>query len=165
MGVTKDKDGYLELVGPHETEATRAAMLTMSGCALTVLGFWRLAQVKAQILATEYRIGQAMADVLAIAKGLSAWRTEGLPGLGDAVVVGAEAGGHEHVYTVTSSAPAYRASFDSIDGGQLDEYGAQFIRAHTRKLYDRQGKLWDTNDLGLTRVVLGWVDIEALKAA
>ncbi len=166
VGVTKDKDGYLELIGPHETEAMRAAMLTMSGCALVVRGLWRMAGVESAILDAPYRIGMAMADLVEIAKAAGAWRPyyNGFPGLGDAVLVGSESGGHEHVYTVTFEDAANANNLGSVDGGQVDEYGAQIIRARMRTVENKNGRLWDTNDLGLTRVVLGWVDVEALRA-
>ncbi len=162
VGVTHDRDGYLELVGPHESEAMRAAMLTMSGCALVVRGLWRMAGVRSPILDAPYLVGRAMSDVVEIAKGAGAWRTEELPGLGDAVVVGST--GHEHVFTVTGAPGPGETAVSSIDGGQRDEYGSQRIEARTRK-WERLagGGIQDTNDLGLVRLVLGWVDVEALQ--
>lgn len=171
-----DPEAYLDLVGPGEAPATRAAMLTMSGCALVAAGVLRRAGLRvedAPELAPPYRIGSAVSRLLAVARRCEAWRPmgpgAGLPCRGDIVVLMDP----EHVLVVVQEpvmlAPD-AASIVSIDGGQLDAQGRQVVARRERQWARAAWAAWwrtygrDERGAWVTerRAVLGWIDAEAL---
>jgi len=156
-----DPEAYLDLVGPGESAEVRRAMLTLSGCALVAAGVLRRAGLEAPELAPPYRIGSAVSRLVAVAKRCGAWRTQGLPQLGDVVLVREP----EHVFVVVeapSREGAASASLVAVDGGQIWE--AQQIvmqREHTWRL----SSTWRDVRPGLWRQVVGWIDVGALPIA
>lgn len=120
--INTEKVRYLNLVGPNETTAMRMSMLSMSGCALTMRGFWRLAGVQHRILDTPYIIGHAIADILEIARYYNAWihcepTLAQLPTPGDVVFIGGNGHGFEHVFMVVDTNPNDSLCFDIVQGG------------------------------------------------
>ena len=68
-----DPGPYLDLVGPDETDAMRSAMLTMSGCGLTVRGLWRRFGMSDPRLAAPYEPGSVMTTIRDMATEAGAW--------------------------------------------------------------------------------------------
>ncbi len=172
-GVTAGPDpaAYLNLVGPDETAEMRRAMLTMSGCALAVRGFWRLMGVSHPRLEAPYKPGHAVADVVAIARERGAWvdaKPCQWPLPGDVVLVGGDPatdGGVEHVFTVCEVDPD-AGTIHSIDGGQVVA-GHQAITGRSRRWEVRKERIWDrATDIATPRVraVKGWADLSKIGA-
>lgn len=163
-----DPEPYLDLVGPGESAAIRAAMLTMSGCALVAAGVLRRAGLDAPELAPPYRIGTAVSRLMSLAVHHAAWRSDRhmLPGPGDIVLVRAP----EHVFIVVepTQLDLRTASLVSVDGGQLDAQGRQVVRQRVRRW--TLGERWRDRArddgaaqlLGAERAVYGWIDVGAL---
>lgn len=112
------RERYLDLIAWGETERVRAALARCSGCALVVRGILRRIGFDDPELKARYRMGMAVADVVAIARRHGAW----LPGTtpivaGDIVLVGGVGlGGNEHVFVVVDNDGA---RVTSVDGGQV----------------------------------------------
>lgn len=146
-----DPDRYLGLIGPHETEAMRHSMSTMSGCGLIIRGMWRELGLDEDRLFGPYKIGQAITDLIRIARENDALRRKGeLPCAGDVVLVGGPpgCGGTEHVFTVIDAPPCFdergKARLVSVDGGQKDELGRQTIKRKERVWSLVNGSIWDS---------------------
>jgi hypothetical protein len=115
-----------------DSRAMREQMKRMSGCALCVRGWLRLAGLSDPILEAPYRVGRAVADVfrLGAAHGRILRGTAVEPG--DIVCVGGgkTLGGTEHVFVVLESDGRMCTS---VDGGQLVR-GRQGIRVVARPM-------------------------------
>lgn len=124
-----DPGPYLDLIGADESEAMRAAMLSMSGCGLTVRGLWRRYGLKDARLEAPYQPGQVIADLVAMAKEADAWHegASGLPELneGDVVYVSEP----DHVGTIVRAERPGDGSVHvtTVDGGSQDAAGRQLI--------------------------------------
>lgn len=174
-GLAAPHPRYVELLMPAaiETPANRAAarlaapysasghvVRPWSSCALFARALWRLAGSAHPILATPYRVGHAVSDVIEVATDAGAWHEPDepvQPDAGDVVLVGDP--GHEHVLVVTSVAPRFgegSADVESIDGGQ-GPYSCAIAR-RTRH-WPAWATAWrDVNDLGSDRPVRGWAE-------
>lgn len=127
-----DRTPYLDLIAPCPSDRADVTicrdLASMSGCALVVRGLWVRAGVKAARLLDPYRVGRAVADVVAVADAAGALRppsTEPRPG--DVVIIGTP----EHVLTVVS---VRGQTIVSVDGGQRDSLGKQTILRKERLL-------------------------------
>jgi hypothetical protein len=137
------RDRYLTLIAPHETEARAAEMATMSGCELVTLGIWR-EFIDHPLLARPYVGGKAGQNLLALAlrAGAATPFLNRWPEIGDALIVGGPAGGgSEHAWTSLSIStdpyadPGPRETHGGLDGGQIDDDGAQVIRLREHELH------------------------------
>lgn len=163
---------YTELIAPIEPPALQAAMLKMSGCALTVAGIWRMVGVEHSLLSNPYKVGQAIARLITIAKDNNAWELfskQARPGLGDSVLVGDNgAGGTEHIYTIVEVHPE-TDSFTTVDGGQRDGQGFQLILKKTRTWRSGRDVVFHGTDPGGATVggrrIVGWINVEKLKTS
>ena len=158
-GAIENRDAYLELIGPNESENMRRDMLQMNGCALTVRGLWRRVGVQHELLTRPYRIGMAVADVVQVAKDSDAWRTTGEPLVGDVFLID----NLEHVGTVVERPTP--SSVVSVDGGQRDGMGNQLVRRRSRVLTN--GVMFGNDGVndGVRRNLIGYVDCVALAQA
>jgi hypothetical protein len=177
VGISTDKDKYYELIAAGEDPAVQEEMGNLSGCALSVRGFWRLFGLRDPRIAGRYKPGMAVNWLVQIATERGGWFTPGdgrLPNPGDMVLVGgdkAKDGGVEHVYTVldVSCDPVV---IQSIDGGQVDTAGKQVIHKKQRMWDERDGAFWDVvtegTDPGATahggRRVQGWACVYTVMA-
>lgn len=166
-GVGVDREQYLQLVaGPGDTdEAIQKALCTMSGCALTVRGLWRLAGLDHPKLRNRYEIGHAMEDLQSIAREAGGWvqarsRRGALPQPGDAVILESQTGGHAFTVLEISPLPGRLAELVTVDGGQKDSEGRQKI-SRFRRHWSQDGA--DVHDHAcITRRVAGWIDVDCL---
>lgn len=153
---------YLDLVGPDESDAMRAAMLTMSGCGLVVRGLWRRFGMKDARLEAPYQPGSVITNLLAMAQEAGGW-TEGLdPDLdvGDVVYVSEP----DHVGTIvrvdrTDSGVAVT----TVDGGSQDGAGRQKIVTWDRT-FSLDGTITGGPLVGNGRVVRGCMSLPRLAA-
>lgn len=137
------------LLRPSEaaTTAQRAYYLankSLSTCALTVLGVWRLAGVADPVVTGPYypdRIGKAFNDIEGLAAKWCAW--ESAPDLaarpleiGDVWIITDAAGGEAHTGMCVSGAVVIGGTWqvDTIEGGQFDGRWSTGIGKFTRKL-------------------------------
>ncbi len=151
------RDAYLDLIGPDEPPAMRAAFTTsivngrpgMSGCALMVRAAWKRAGVQHPRLSQPYVIGAAVSDVIQIAitgLGFVDLRRDGLrgrlPKRGDVLWMDAP----EHVEVVTDITdhdeeppvpicPSRGITIEATAGGQRDAQGWQLICQRERRWY------------------------------
>lgn len=159
VGLRWPDPSYVELLMPRalEPQANRAALVLQSSCALLVRALWRQLGCAHPILASPYRVGHAVSDVVAIASAAHAWHgTDGTPGPGDVVLVGEV--GHEHVYVVTSLEATHGDGMHvcSVDGGQGPHSTAIEAR---RRVWPSWSSSWrDVNDIGSDRPVRGWAE-------
>lgn len=162
------RDAYLALIAPGETPNMQDSMAKMSGCGLTIGGFWRDVGIQHPSLDPPYKIGTAVSRLVELGKKMGGWvpyQKGALPSPGDMVLVGDNAGGGiEHVYTVID-APS-ESAIVSVDGGQVDSEGFQVIREKNRDW--SSGK--DTSQLATEpgwsagpRKIIGWVDVSKLE--
>ena len=145
------RHAYLDLIAPMDGSAKRSAMSKMSGCALTVLGLWRLYGLDDDLLWQPYDVGRAVANVVAIAKAHGAWLPpETPPEANDVVLIGGSSGGNEHVLSVVN---VTENRVYSVDGGQV-ENGYQVILQCQRPLLKKLGNTWIGNRriVGLCRM-------------
>jgi hypothetical protein len=159
VSVSTARQRYLDLVAPGDPRAEYFAHPRTSGCALVVRGLWREAGLDHERLRRPYVVGQAIADVVRIAREAGAWVStfaERDVRPGDVILVGAPS--HEHVYTVVGT----EDGIDSIDGGQLDDAGQQAIRRLHRRWRIEGGRLVDVVAGRQARPVVGLVDVDRL---
>jgi len=177
VGVSTDKDRYFELIAAGEDPPLQEEMGKLSGCALSVRGFWRLFGLRDPRIIGRYKPGMAVNWLVQIAQERHGWYTPGdgkLPNPGDMVLVGGDKtrdGGVEHVYTVLeiSCDPVI---IQSIDGGQVDGAGKQIIQRKQRMWAKRDGGFWDVVTQGTDpgaaahggRRVQGWGCIYTIMA-
>ena len=161
----QDPQRYLDLVcGPGDVDAPmRQALEHASGCALTVRGIWRQAGLCHPLLMDRYRIGHAMSDLEIIARESGAW-VEPRPGAplpmpGDAVVLASPTGGH--AYTVIAVHVGERVELESVDGGQVDKAGKQWIARMTHTWTVEGGAIVDR--AYSARRVHGFVNVDKLR--
>lgn len=160
---------YSDLIAPGETHARRAEMMCMSGCALTARAILRKF-ILHPILEAPYRTGDAVADLMTIARQAGGIRMPGsIPTPGDIVVVGGgtDGGGTEHVWThVETDWAGYdgRVLDLGLDGGQrhatalgTDGKHAQLIALRDHDLRDG----WDAEN-GTRRRIRAVLDVEAI---
>lgn len=166
-GVGKDRDEYLRLVaGPGDQDDTmRKALCTMSGCALTVRGLWRLAGLDHPLLRNRYVVGHAMQDLEAIAREAGAWvmargRRGAIPQPGDAVILESQTGGHAFTVVESRPLPGSVCELVSVDGGQKDREGRQMLSRFRRQWSSDGGDVWD--HACTTRRVRGWANVDLL---
>lgn len=142
VGAGLDSERYLKVMcGPGDDNASRRYMMAgPSTCALFARGVWRLAGVESGILTSKYQVGQAVADVVAIAKAHNAWHpTPSELNKGDVVLITSP----EHVIVCISDPRSTGpASFDidTCEGGQAPN--SSYVRRFTRSVTRRDGKLW-----------------------
>lgn len=127
-----DRSPYLDLIAPCAADRADATicrdLASMSGCALVVRGLWARAGIRAARLLDPYRVGRAVADVVAVADAAGALRPPSTaPRPGDVVIIGTP----EHVLTVVS---VRGQTIISVDGGQRDSLGKQIIMRRDRLL-------------------------------
>jgi hypothetical protein len=158
-----DPDPYLALLGPGESDAMRSAMLTMSGCGLTVRALWREIGMVDPRLVAPYEPGVVMSTIQNMAHEADAWHAngEGIPGLqiGDVVYVSEP----DHVGTIVDvERPGDgTARVRTVDGGSLDAAGRQVVVSYARTFgYD--GSVTAGPMAGQGRAVVGTVDLEAM---
>lgn len=153
---------YLELVGPGESEAMRAAMLTMSGCGLTVRGLWRRLGMSDPRLEAPYVPGSVISDLLAMAQEAGGW-TEGLSAdldVGDVVYISEP----DHVGTVVRCDRSESGvAVTTVDGGSQDDAGRQLIRSWDRT-FGLDGAVTGGPLAGGGRVVRGCMSLPALAS-
>ncbi len=126
-----EKTSYTQLVSSSATSVpVKTAMLQMSGCALTVLGLYRMLGLQNIVLQRPYKIGMAVADVIKIAKDNMAWepapfRDDYVFAKGDTVIIGTP----EHVYTIVSEPEVAdgQFKFKALNGGRKTQDGTQLI--------------------------------------
>jgi len=132
-------------------------------CALTVLGLWRLAGVRSQLLTDAYRPGHATADMGSIARGAVAYhdvtdllRDRYKPKPGDAVMIVEASGKREHAFTIVDVIETEIGwRLETVDGGHS-------IKAVKRVWRRGPGRIVDDVD---GRLVAYVVDVGALLAA
>jgi hypothetical protein len=155
-----DPGPYLELLGPGESEAMKAAMLTMSGCGLTVRGLWRRFGLRDPRLEAPYEPASVMSTIQSMANEAGAW-TAGLGTIevGDVLYVSEP----DHVGTVVdiSGSPEAGYSLTTVDGGSTDAAGRQAIVTWERAI-DPSGLLTAGPLAGSGRAVVGSVSLPAL---
>ena len=127
-----DRAPYLDLIAPCPSDRADVTicrdLASMSGCARAVRGLWVRAGVRASRLTAPYRVGRAVADVVAVADAAGALRPPSHePRPGDVVIIGTP----EHVLTVVS---VRGPTIVSVDGGQRDALGKQTIARKERLL-------------------------------
>lgn len=165
VSVSTARQRYLDVVRDPAIDGTARDVFfahpKTSGCALVVRGIWRRAGLQHPILAAPYRIGEAISDVVRIARDAGAWVTGGdrAPLPGDVVLVGAPS--HEHVYTIVEARPDV-GTYVSVDGGQRDDAGQQAIRRLHRRWRIDRGRLVDVVLGRQARPVVGLVDVDRL---
>ncbi len=183
LGVTKDKKGYVDLLGPKETYPMQEyfCMPGTSGCGLVIRGLWRRLGLIDRKVSPPYVFGRAITWLVSMARDRDAWlaapkaAAPELPQPGDFVLVGGDKsrdGGVEHVFTVLSveRCPDGTVSLTSIDGGQRDDKGNQVILEKNRSWAPRDGSWWDVSSTGSDpgagvrggRRVMGWCDSEKI---
>ena len=110
------RETYRALVAPGESGARANEIERMSGCALTCRGILRRF-VQHPLLERPYRTGDAVADLVAIARAAGALRPPSVtPREGDMLIVGggADGGGPEHAWTTL-----FAVESPYVDGGLL----------------------------------------------
>ncbi len=121
VGLTAPDEAYASLICVDGDDV--GAMMVMSGCALVVRGIWRRAGIRHALLG-RYRIGQAMANLVAIAREASAYHAPGYPiRPGDWAIIASP----EHVFT-------YEAPGTTIDGGQRSAIGLETVLRRERTI-------------------------------
>lgn len=159
LGAAPDfADRYLELVGAGESDAMRAAMLTMSGCGLTVRGLWRRFGMTDPRLEAPYSPGVVMTTIRDMANEADAW-TDGLASdlaIGDVVYVSEP----DHVGTVVRVERKAGGAVDvtTVDGGSQDGAGRQLIRTWDRS-FAADGTVTGGPLAGNGRRVIGTVSL------
>ncbi len=155
-------DEYLALVGDGESDAMRSAMLTMSGCGLTVRGLWRRLGMSDPRLEAPYVPGAVISDLLAMSQEADGW-TEGLAeglDVGDVVYVSEP----DHVGTIVRvDRDAGGVSATTVDGGSQDDAGRQVIRSWART-FSLDGTVTGGPLAGNGRVVRGCMSLPALAS-
>jgi hypothetical protein len=153
---------YLELVGPNDVETMQTAMLSMSGCGLTVRGLWRRFGMQDPRLEAPYEPGSVMTTIQGMAQEAGAW-TSGLGPLdvGDVVYVS----NPDHVGTIVRAEPAADGGVDvtTVDGGSTDAAGRQLIVTWKRS-FAADGSITGGPLAGNGRVVFGCVSLPAMAA-
>lgn len=149
------KSRYLDLLCTNAEDRADpkvcAGMLVASSCALVVRGLWLRAGVRHPVLLNRYRIGDAVTDIVEIAKDADALLgADAVIGLGDVVIID----GPEHVLTVVK---VDGEIVGSIDGGQRN--GAVEAIAYRDRVYSEK-----SGSLG-GRVIKFVVDAMALAQA
>lgn len=160
-----DPGPYLDLIGPNDSEAMRSAMLTMSGCGLTVRGLWRRFGMSDPRLEAPYEPASVMTTIQGMAKEAGAWNPggSGIPELaiGDVVYVSQP----DHVGTIVAVERSGDAAVKvtTVDGGSLDAAGRQVIVKWDRAFgYD--GSVTAGPMAGGGRAVVGTVNLEKMVA-
>lgn len=168
--VKDHREGFLDLVGPHESPEMRRAMLDMSSCALFVRGLWRELGLRHHLLLEPYRIGQAMADVQQIARELGALvevtDSARVPKPGDSPIVWDKPDGTDaHVLVVcwVDEIPGM-LRIGSVDGGQRTAAGVRAI-TERKRTWAKKPDGWLDMPGGSPKRVRRWVDLEKLFAA
>lgn len=175
IGVGTDAERYYELIAANERPGLQRELGKLSGCALSIRGFWRLFGLDDPRITGPYRAGMAVTWLVAIAKERGAWTFADetcTPAIGSMVLIGGDKvrdGGVEHVYTTIDVSDDPRVIV-SIDGGQVDAAGKQIIRKKQRSWVQRDGAVWDIvihgTDPGSTarggRRVQGWACIQTI---
>jgi hypothetical protein len=160
-----DPGPYLDLIGPNDTDIMRTAMLSMSGCGLTVRGLWRRFGMSDPRLEAPYEPASVMTTIQGMAKEAGAWRPAGagIPELavGDVVYVSQP----DHVGTIVAVSRAGDAAINvtTVDGGSLDAAGRQVVVKWDRTFgYD--GSVTAGPMAGGGREVVGTVNLEKMVA-
>lgn len=131
VGLTAPSPDYAAIICTEGDDP--AALCAMSGCGLLVRGrfrrwLWRRCGIiHPRLGGRPYVVGEAVADVVAVAREAGAYRGPTYDyGAGDVVVLGAP----EHVLTVVQRAGAMVAS---VDGGQRTGEGAETVTRRERR--------------------------------
>jgi hypothetical protein len=158
-----DPGPYLDLLGPGESDAMRAAMLTMSGCGLTVRALWREIGMKDDRLEPPYEPGAVMTSIQSMAHEADAWSDagDGLPELaiGDVVYVSEP----DHVGTIVDIDRPGDGSVHvtTVDGGSQDASGRQVVVTYKRA-FAPDGDVTAGPMAGQGRRVFGTVALPAM---
>jgi hypothetical protein len=151
---------YLALIGPDESAAMRASMLTMSGCGLVVRGLWREFGMRDPRLFPPYELASVMTTIESMATEAGAW-SAGAAGLssldvGDVVYVSQP----DHVGTIVSIARPGDGSVHvtTVDGGSLDANGKQRVVTYQRT-FAANGDVTAGPMAGTGRVMVGTVSL------
>lgn len=163
VGTGHDQERYLEILsGPNDwvDDMQYYFKAGPSTCGLFARGVLRMAGVASDLLTNKYVIGQAVADVVAIAHHYDAWilsakNTDKFPTAGDIWIINNPHGGNEHVgICVSDSLSYYNMGYvvDTVEGGQAPD--SSYIRKFTRRFLKSNN---NTYMLG-SRVLWGWVD-------
>lgn len=153
-------DGYRTLIADGETVSMARSMTNMSGCALVVRGIWRLAGLVDPRLSAPYRVGSAIATIVAMAHEAGASRRPGgplhseTPTEGDVLYLTTP---QEHVCTFMGCySDSSGEVWITIDGGQRDGAGGELVKRCSRTW--TAGSLLDGRDVGLV------IDLDALAS-
>lgn len=157
-----DPGPYLAFLGPNES-AMQSAMLTMSGCGLTVRALWRELGMSDPRLEPPYEPGVVMTSIQDMAKEAGAWRDggNGLAELevGDVAYVSEP----DHVGTIVEVSRPGDGSVHvkTVDGGSLDATGRQVIVSYART-FGSDGSVTAGPMAGQGRALVGTIDLEAV---
>jgi hypothetical protein len=149
------------LAGPGESDAMRAAMLTMSTCGLTVRGLLRELGLKDPRLFAPYEPASVMTTLRDMATEAGAW-TDGLApdlAVGDVLMVSEP----DHVGTVVELTRRDDGSLaiTTVDGGATDGQGNQAIVTFARTIA-ADGTVTGGPLAGNGRRVIGCINVDAL---
>jgi hypothetical protein len=153
---------YRALIADGESDRAAADMMKMSGCGLVVRGLWRRCGLVDPRLEAPYVVGSVIATIEDMAREAGAWRSAAnivasvyQPQEGDVFMLDAPV----HVATLSRIVPSealyIESKWFSVDGGQRDAGGAEFITTRVRE-YRSTARTLDGHAL------LGVVDLEAL---
>jgi hypothetical protein len=163
VGTGHDQERYLEILSSSNDwgdDMQRYFKAGPSTCGLFARGVLRMAGVKSDLLTNKYVIGQAVADIVAIAHYYDAWvlatkNPDKFPTAGDIWIINNPGANNEHVgLCVSDSLSYYNMGYivNTVEGGQVPN--SSYIRKFTRRFLKSNN---NTYMLG-TRVLWGWVD-------
>jgi len=135
----KDRTGYDVLIAPGESEQMTRDMRKMSGCALAVRAWFRLAGIVDRQLCPPYKVGNAFNDVYNVALDAGAVGKARFAPNARGLIVAMGRGMRTHIALVAFVDATGKAW--SIDGGQVDAHGSQCIAWRQRTAHLNQAGL------------------------
>jgi hypothetical protein len=161
---------YLHLIAPFESPARQIQMGEESGCALAILGFWRLLGIEHELLARKYVESKAVEWMFQIARDFKAIHVAPFSPssikVGDACAVDGFTS-NVHVFTPVAVQPAGAdaVAILSIDGGQRESDRTECIRLVKRHVVFFKGAATDHREdpmPQLVRPLTHRIDLEQL---